>query len=54
MSDQKEKLPSSEELCQRIERLLETKHLSDEEKLEFARQALAIIREDVERGVGNG
>jgi len=50
MNDQtSEDLPSTEELCEKIEQLMKAEHLSEEDKREFTRKALQIIRGDVEK-----
>lgn len=43
MVDEGRKQPEIEELCRRIEALANAEHLSEEQKLSFARQALEII-----------
>ena len=43
MSEESEKQSEVEEICRRIENLTLAEHLSDEQKLTFARKALEII-----------
>ena len=46
MSEENEKQKEIEEICQRIEKLAASEHLSDEEKMSFAQKALQIIHGD--------
>ena len=43
MENESEKQKEIEEICQRIQNLITAEHLTDEQKLSFARKALEII-----------
>jgi len=48
MENDSEKEKEIEEICQRIQNLITAKHLTDEEKLSFARKTLEIIQNSKE------
>ena len=48
MNNDSEKEKEIEEICQRIQNLITAEHLSEEEKLSFARKALVIIQNSKE------
>jgi hypothetical protein len=48
MNNDSEKEKEIDEICQRIQNLITAEHLTDEEKLSFARKALEIIQKSKE------